>query len=690
MEREIIIAKNAGFCFGVKRATDTLEETVASSPKNVRIYTLGHIIHNNDYNDSLLRAGVKVMSEDEIEEIASGANEASPVKVFVRTHGVTLDISERLEKCAETNKYFTFVDCTCPFVKKIHKIADEQSGDDTVFLILGDGNHPEVRGIVSHARGEKYVFNTADELEKNLENFHIDKLNKKTPVLVAQTTQNLSEWYKTQNVVKKLCTNPIIFDTICNVTEIRQLEAEKLASACDYMIVIGGRDSSNTAKLTDICKRNCRSTLWVENAEGLKNLIPPTAKRVGIAAGASTPYGIIEEVYKTMSTKIENFEEMLEESLCKTLNTGDTVKGIVTAVTNAELQLDVGYKVTGVIKAEQITDDPSVNLKDMFKIGDEVEAFVIRVSDVEGIAELSKKRTDSDKNWGEIVAACEAKTIIEGKVIEAVKGGVIALAGATRVFIPGARSGVPKSGDLTTLVGQTVKFRIIETKDHGHRAYGSISDILREERIAREEAFWATAEEGKQYKGTVKSMTTYGAFVDLGGVDGMIHTSELSWKRIKSPAEVVSIGDEVVVYIKALDVENKRISLGYKTEDTNPWKIFTDKYQVGDIAAVKIVNMMPFGAFAEVVDGIDGLIHISQIALQKIAKPADVLEVGQVVDAKITEIDYEKCKVSLSIRALLEEAKAAEESMPEDYEAAEEVAEEVVEEAAAEETPAEE
>ena len=278
----------------------------------------------------------------------------------------------------------------------------------------------------------------------------------------------------------------------------------------------------------------------------------------------------------------------------------------------------------------------------MFKIGDEVEAFVIRVSDVEGIAELSKKRTDSDKNWSEIVAACEAKTIIEGKVIEAVKGGVIALAGATRVFIPGARSGVPKSGDLTTLVGQTVKFRIIETKDHGHRAYGSISDILREERIAREEAFWATAEEGKQYKGTVKSMTTYGAFVDLGGVDGMIHTSELSWKRIKSPAEVVSIGDEVVVYIKALDVENKRISLGYKTEDTNPWKIFTDKYQVGDIAAVKIVNMMPFGAFAEVVDGVDGLIHISQIALQKIAKPADVLEVGQVVDAKITEIDYEK------------------------------------------------
>jgi 4-hydroxy-3-methylbut-2-enyl diphosphate reductase len=447
------------------------------------------------------------------------------------------------------------------------------------------------------------------------------------------------------------------------------------------MIVVGGKDSSNTAKLTEICKSICKNTVWVENADGLKDLIPPTAKKVGIAAGASTPPGIIEEVYKTMSTKIENFEEMLEESLCKTLNTGDTVTGIVTAVSNAELQLDIGYKVTGIIKAEQITDDPSANLKDMFKVGDEVEAFVIRVSDVEGIAELSKKRTDSDKNWGEIVAACEAKTVLEGKVIEAVSGGVIALTGATRVFIPGARSGVPKSGDLNTLVGTTVKFRIIEVKEHGHKAYGSISDILREERQAREAAFWATAEEGKHYRGTVKSMTTYGAFVDLGGVDGMIHTTELSWKRIKSPAEVVSIGDEVDVYIKALDVEKKRISLGYKTEETNPWKIFTDKYQVGDIAAVKIVNMMPFGAFAEIVDGVDGLIHISQIALRKIAKPADVLEIGQVVDAKITEIDYEKCKVSLSIRALLEEAKAAEEAMPEDYSA---------EEAPAEEAPAEE
>ncbi|MBE6538744.1 MAG: bifunctional 4-hydroxy-3-methylbut-2-enyl diphosphate reductase/30S ribosomal protein S1 [Ruminococcaceae bacterium] len=674
----IIVAENAGFCFGVKRATDTLEKAIKESDGNVRIFTLGHIIHNTIYNNELLEKGVSVLSEDDIEKTAVSATEASPVKIFVRTHGVTKDISERLEKCALANPFFTFEDCTCPFVKKIHKIADEHPGSDTLFIILGDPAHPEVKGIVSHCEGESIVFPDAESLEKAILSYDVDKLNKKTVVLVAQTTQKLSEWHKTQKIIEKRCTNPIIFDTICNVTEIRQLEAAELASVCDYMIVIGGKDSSNTAKLTEICKNICKNTVWVENSGGLSQLIPPTNKKVGIAAGASTPRSIIEEVYKTMSTKIENFEEMLEESLCKTLNTGDTVKGIVTAVSNAELQLDVGYKVTGVIKAEQITDDPSVSLKDMFKVGDEVEAFVIRVSDIEGIAELSKKRTDSDKNWNEIVAAYEAKTVLEGKVIEAVKGGVIALVDATRVFIPGARSGVPKSGDLTTLVGKVVKFRIIEIKESGHRAYGSISDILREERKAKEDAFWATAEEGKQYKGTVKSMTTYGAFVDLGGVDGMIHTSELSWKRIKSPAEVVAIGDEVDVYIKALDVEKKRISLGYKTEATNPWKIFTDKYQVGDIAAVKVVNMMPFGAFAEVVDGVDGLIHISQIALEKIAKPADVLEIGQVVDAKITEIDYEKCKVSLSIRALLEEAKAAEEAMPEDY-AEEAPAEEVAE-----------
>jgi 4-hydroxy-3-methylbut-2-enyl diphosphate reductase len=387
---------------------------------------------------------------------------------------------------------------------------------------------------------------------------------------------------------------------------------------------------------------------------------------VGIVAGASTPADVIEEVHKTMSEHAENFAAMLEESL-KTLNTGDTVTGYVTAVTEAELQLDLGAKVTGVIKAEQITDDPSVKLTEAFKIGDAVEAFVIRVSDVDGVAELSKKRVDSDKNRQKILAAKDADEILTGKVIEVVKGGVIVLVDSVKVFVPASQTGVPKSGNMDELKNQTVKFKIIEIKDGGKKAVGSIRAVAREERKAREAEFWASIEEGKHYTGTVKSMTSYGAFVDLGcGVDGMVHMSELSWKHIKSPAEVVAVGDEINVFVKSFDAEKKRISLGYKTEETNPWNIFKSNFAIGDVAAVTIVSMMPFGAFAEIVDGVDGLIHISQIAQTRIAKPADVLELGQVVDAKIIDIDDEKQKVSLSIRALLEEAQAAAEAMPEE------------------------
>ena len=674
---EVIIAKNAGFCFGVKRATDTLEAAVNADVPGRKIYTLGHLIHNDIYNRSLADRGVVTIGEEDIERVASESTKEAPSTVFIRAHGITAQLDALLARCREENPYFEVVDCTCPYVKKIHRIADENGGEGKISIVLGNRDHPEVKGIVSHFKGECHVFGSADEIEsyfcgENGEN--LSKITNNSPVMVAQTTQKLSEWHKSQKVIKKLCTNPIIFDTICSVTEIRQTEAKELAGRCDMMIVIGGKDSSNSAKLAEICKAVCPATYWIQDVSDIEKMQISPAKRVGIAAGASTPAGIIEEVYKKMS---ENFEAMLEESLNKTLNTGDTVTGYVTFVSNAEIQLDIGYKVTGIIKAEQITDDPSVNLKEMFRVGDEVEAFVIRVSDIEGIAELSKKRTDSDKCWKEIENALESKEILEGKVIEAVKGGVIVLANNNRVFIPGAHTGIRRDGDLSVLVGQTVKFRVIEVK--GRRAYGSIRDVAREERQAKEAAFWAEMEEGKTFTGVVKSMTSYGAFVDLGGIDGMVHKTELSWRPIKSPAEVVAIGDTIEVYVKALDVEKKRISLGYKTEATNPWKIFADKYAVGDVAPVKIVSMMPFGAFAEIVDGVDGLIHISQIALEKIAKPADVLEIGQVVDAKITEIDFENNKVSLSIRALLEEAKAAEEAMP-----AEEVAEEAVEAADAE------
>jgi ribosomal protein S1 len=363
----------------------------------------------------------------------------------------------------------------------------------------------------------------------------------------------------------------------------------------------------------------------------------------------------MDEQYKT-----EDFGKMLGESI-KTLNTGDTVVGVVMDISPTEIKLDLGAKSTGVVTRDQITDDPNAKLADMFKIGDEVEAFVIKVSDVDGIAMLSKKRVDASKNWKNIVAAAESKETVEGRVTEAVKGGVVMSVDGVRVFVPASQTGIPKEGDLNTLVGTTQKIKIIEVREDRKRAYGSIREYRQAERKAKEEAFWSNIHEGDTYEGPVKSLTSFGAFVDLGGVDGMVHMSELSWKHIRHPSEVVKVGDVIKVFVKSFDREKKRISLGYKTEDTDPWKIFTDKYKVGDIATVKIVSLMPFGAFAEVVPGADGLIHISQIAREKVARTADVLEVGQEVDVKITDIDYEHKKISLSIRALLDDLDALEE-----------------------------
>ncbi len=677
--KEITVAENAGFCFGVKRATDRLEEALQNAASGERIFTLGHLIHNEVYNESLRRRGVEAIDTADIERVAGEADAAHPVKVLVRAHGCPRDTVELLGKMASKNPHFDWIDCTCPYVKKIHKIAGECDPNEHFFVLIGAADHPEVRGIMSCFEGEKYVFSSADALTEALSELRADKTHKKTPVMVAQTTQNLGIWHQTQESIKDLYPNAIIFDTICSVTEMRQTEACELASRCDFMVVIGGRESSNTAKLYEICRRNCGNTVWIASAAELDRSLLSDAQHIGIVAGASTPSDEIEEVYKTMSEMNENFEKMLDETAFSTLNTGDVVTGTVTHVSDAEIQLDVGAGVTGYIKADQITNDPAFKLTENFKNGDKVEAFVIRVSDIEGVAELSKKRADADKNWQNIVAACDEKTVLEGKVAEAVKGGVVIYCDANRVFVPGSQTGVPKDGDLNTLVGSTVQFKIIEVKP-GKKAIGSIRLVQREVRRAQEAAVWENIEVGKTYTGVVKSLTSYGAFVDLGGVDGMVHLTELSWKHIKNPAEVVSVGDTITVFVKSFDPEKKRISLGYKTEDANPWNIFKSQYAVGDIASVKIVSMTPFGAFAEIVDGVDGLIHISQIAMKRIAKPADLLEIGQIVDVRIIEIDDEKQKVSLSIRALLEEAAAAAEEMPEDY-----VAEDAAEEAPVEE-----
>ena len=458
-------------------------------------------------------------------------------------------------------------------------------------------------------------------------------------------------------MIKKRCTNLKIFDTICKATDERQSEARLLAGASDQMIVIGDKKSSNTKRLYEISRTLCNNVLYIEDAAELTTQGLRRNGRVGITAGASTPAWIIKEVSNMMSeeTKIENGEDfaaMLEESF-KTLNTGEKVTGTVVAVSSTDVQVDLGVKHTAYLPLSELSDDPNYDAAANIHPGDEIEAVVVRVNDGEGTVTLSKKRVDQLKGWETVEKAYEEHSVVEGIIVEENRGGVVATAYGVRVFIPASQTGIPKDQPMSQLVKTKQSFYITEINRQRKRVVGSIRQIQQEARKAAAEQIWSTIEVGNEYEGTVKSLTSYGAFVDIGGVDGMVHISELSWGRIKHPSEVVNVGDKVKVFVIGLDKDNKKISLGYKREEDNPWNVFKSKYGVGDVAEVKILKFMPFGAFAEIVPGVDGLIHISQIADHRIAKPEDVLEVGQQVEAKIIDINDEKKKVSLSIRALL-------------------------------------
>jgi len=355
----------------------------------------------------------------------------------------------------------------------------------------------------------------------------------------------------------------------------------------------------------------------------------------------------------------ENFEQMLENSI-KTLYTGDKVTGIVTAINSGEINVDLGVKHAGYISINELSDDPNYIADGKIKVGDEIEAFVMRVNDVEGTVQLSKKRLDVIKGWDTIEQAREDRTTVEGTVIEENKGGVVVSVGGVHVFVPASQTGLPKDAEMSQIMKQKVKLRVIEVNRARRRVVGSIRAVAQEERRAKAEQIWAEIEENKVYNGVVKSLTSYGAFVDIGGVDGMIHISELSWNRVRHPSEVVAVGDEVEVYVISFDTEKKKISLGYRKAEDNPWTKFVTNYAIGDVVPVKVLKFMPFGAFAEVLPGVDGLIHISQIANQRINKPDDVLSENEVVNAKITDIDMDRQKISLSIRAVIEDGEAVE------------------------------
>ncbi len=643
---KIIVAKSAGFCFGVNRAVQMVDRLLEEGKK---VCTLGPIIHNPQTLRNFQQRGVKIVSLPA--EVPAGAT------LVIRSHGVAENLLQEIGA-----RKITCCNATCPFVQKIQKIVLKESKKGKTILIAGDASHPEVKGIVGHCHSRCLVFKDADELRKILADVLLDP---EEPVCaVSQTTFRVGEWKICSEIIKKVYTNASVFDTICNATAIRQSEAAELSQKCDAMVVIGGKQSSNTAKLFELCKKNC-VTYLVESADELPLSAFCRARCIGITAGASTPASIIKEVLDTMSEinqgadpKENNtegsFEEMLEESL-KSLNTDEKVHGVVVGVTPSEVLVDVGRKQAGYIPAAELSADPNAKPEDLVKVGDEMDLLIMRTNDQEGTIMLSKKRLDATKGWEKIVAAEEDQSVLEGVVSEIIKGGVIAVTNGVRIFIPASQATASRNDPIEDLLKKDVKFRIIEVNRNRKRAVGSIRSVLKDERKALAEKFWETAEVGKVYTGVVKSLTSYGAFVDLGGIDGMIHISELSWTRIKHPSEVVNIGDTVTVYIKGLDREKGKISLGYKKPEDNPWEILKREYPVGNVVEVKIVGMTSFGAFAQVIPGIDGLIHISQIADHRIEKPQDVLKMNQVVKVKITDIDFDRHRVSLSIRALLEE-----------------------------------
>ena len=672
--KELKIAESAGFCFGVRRSVEMAEAMLQEGP----CASFGMLIHNTDVVESLSQRGMRTV--ESVGEVSEGE------RVLIRAHGVPPQTLEDLKK-----RKAIVQDATCPKVMHIHRIVEQASANGRFIIIIGMKQHPEVEAI--SARCEQCVIlESATETENWLESHEM--FWDKPITVVVQTTQTKNNFDECVKVIKKRCTNAEVSDTICFATSTRQEEAAALSQVCDAMIVIGGRHSANSLHLAEICRQSCENVQFIERPEELDFSIIKKSPVVGLTAGASTPAWIIKEVVNKMSDEIRveeiqeeaavaeapvveaaevpaaepvaaeapaaekelSFDEMLEETL-KTIYNGEKVSGTVVSITGTEVSVDLGAKYSGFIPTTEFTE-AGMKVEDAVKVGDTIEAIVVRVNDVEGTAMLSKRRLDAAKAWNDVEEAVENNAILEGTVTEENKGGVVVNVSGVRVFVPASQTDLPREAELAQLLRKTVRLRITEVNRARKRVVGSIRRVAQAERRERVEKLWNEMEVGKKYHGVVKSLTSYGAFVDIGGVDGMVHVSELSWGRIHQPSEVVSVGDEIDVYVINFDREKRKISLGYKDPEANPWVMVTNRYSVGDTAEVKIVKLMTFGAFAEVLPGVDGLIHISQIADHRIEKREDVLRVGDVVEAKITAVDEEKHKISLSIRALLNEAKA--------------------------------
>ena len=634
---QIILAKTAGFCFGVNRAVKLTYELLEQGRP---VATLGPLIHNPQVVEDLESKGA--ITCDSVDDVPDGC------EVVIRSHGVGQSVYDKI-----STRRLAYHDATCPFVTKIHKIAARAGAEGAMLLVAGDAKHPEVQGIVGHTTGKVEVFANLAELEKLLP----ELTQQKSIFAVAQTTFNVQSWETCKEFLKNQCTNAKIFDTICNATWARQQEAEDLSQKCDHMVVIGGHHSSNTQKLLQVAARHTKA-INVETADELDKDWLNGARIVGVTAGASTPSSIIEEVLNCMSEEIRDdmsFEEMLAASEAKPLYAGKIVKAKVISVSPTECVVGIdGSKHTGIVKLSEMSHDPNAKMEDLVKVDDELDLVVVKTNDQEGVDTLSRVRFEAQKGMKDVSEAAENGTVMEGDVMEANKGGVVVNVKGVRVFVPRSQATMRRDEDYTKLVGQHVKLVITECA--GRKIVGSINKVTAEENKAKRDEFWKNVEVDKQYTGVVKSLTSYGAFVDIGGVDGLCHISELSWNNIKHPSEVVSVGDTIEVYVKSYDPENQKVSLGYKKEEDNPWEKLKNEYPIGSEFEAPVVSITKFGAFLHILPGIDGLVHISEISNERVNKVSDVLKVGDMVKVKLINVDFDRKRISLSMKACLNEA----------------------------------
>ncbi len=640
---DICLTKDYGYCYGVKRAIEALEEALKGD--KLPIYCFGYLIHNRLINEELEKKGI-IFTEN-MDEIPIGS------KIFIRAHG----IPEATE--LELQSKFEVVDMTCPNVLKIHKIAKNTDK----LIVFGDPHHPEVIGIVGCCHGECHVISSSTEIDGMLDQFKDGGYT-----VVSQTTAMVPEYEK---ALKKLIDAGVVkesFRTICSATSVRQKQVDKLAPTCDSFIIVGGMNSSNSKKLYDIALSHCKA-FHIENFTQLPIDQISGNQRIGLSSGTSTPAEAIKEVICKMvnvnetnlvedvvTSEQEEFLQAMEGSI-RIVRRGYRVKGIVTVINGTEIQVDLGGKHSGIIPAAEFVND-----EEPVKVGDEIEAVVVKVDDQEGTALLSKKEIDSMKNLEKIRTAFENGEKLTVKISDVVKGGLLANVNGVRVFIPGSQVSMRKNSKLEEYPGKEVTLKIINFEENKRRVVGSIRVVLEEEKAKAAEELWSSLEVGQRREGVVTSVCDFGAFVNIGGADGLVHVTDLTWGRREKPSDIVKVGQEVSVIIKNFNPETKKISLTMKLPEQNPWTRVAEDYKVGDIIEVTILRLTPYGAFVSVVPGADGLIHISQISNTRVNNINEVLTIGQTVNVKIVDIDLENKKIALSIKETLEPAEEAEEA----------------------------